>query len=82
MSSATSMSSAELAAPAVAFLFDVDGVLIRFHELQAQALHNTLEEAVSNHCPEVWIPSQEQIIEVLVGGTEAAAIALIFRLVP
>ena len=68
--------------PNVAFMFDVDGVLVRSHELQAEALHETLRDVIAVHCPETSAPSPDKMTSILVGGTEASAITAIIELVP
>lgn len=51
----------------IAFLFDVDGGPIQTHELQAIALHQSLEDALRAPSPDVKVVFRDEIIELLVG---------------
>lgn len=67
-----------------AFLFDVDGVLVASHELQAEALYYSMNKIAKKY-KLFFQPSSEinaKLLELLVGGSEDTTIKSVLELFP
>lgn len=66
----------------VAFLFNVDGLLCRTHEAQAEALHVSLSKTMLKKCPTITVPSQTSLLQLVDSGKTSQLATSISNLVP